>query len=115
MDRHRPLLKPYFPPFIDRRVPLVSVVIEGGASTIRNILNNVTSRPPIPVVVFDGTGRAADIIAFTHKYASEDGYVLNCFRPSPSPQTASVKVCSKEKVLKVWKSLKKSDNGGTYF
>ncbi|XP_038077470.1 transient receptor potential cation channel subfamily M member 1-like [Patiria miniata] len=56
-----------------RRVPLVSVVIEGGASTIRNILNNVTSRPPIPVVVFDGTGRAADIIAFTHKYAQEDG------------------------------------------
>ncbi|XP_071793905.1 transient receptor potential cation channel subfamily M member 3-like isoform X1 [Asterias amurensis] len=56
-----------------RRVPLVSVVIEGGASTIRNILNNVTSRPPIPVVVFDGTGRAADIIAFTHKYASEEG------------------------------------------
>ncbi|CAL4083894.1 unnamed protein product [Meganyctiphanes norvegica] len=49
--------------------PVVCVVIEGGPQTIRQVLELVTDNPPIPVVVCDGTGRAADIIAFLHKYA----------------------------------------------
>ncbi|XP_072038624.1 transient receptor potential cation channel subfamily M member 3-like isoform X2 [Amphiura filiformis] len=56
-----------------RRVPVVCMVVEGGPTTIRTVLANVTGHPPIPVVVFDGTGRAADIIAFTHKYTDDDG------------------------------------------
>ncbi|CAL4164580.1 unnamed protein product, partial [Meganyctiphanes norvegica] len=49
--------------------PVVSVVIEGGPQTIRQVLEFVTDNPPVPVVVCDGTGRAADILAFVHKYA----------------------------------------------
>ena len=53
--------------------PLVCLVIEGGTNTIRAVLEYVTASPPVPVVVCDGTGRAADLIAFVHKYASDDG------------------------------------------
>ena len=53
--------------------PLVCLVIEGGTNTIRAVLEYVTATPPVPVVVCDGTGRAADLIAFVHKYASDDG------------------------------------------
>lgn len=41
-------------------------------NTIRAVLEYVTDSPPVPVVVVDGSGRAADIIAFVHKYASEN-------------------------------------------
>ena len=47
--------------------PLVCLVIEGGTNTIRAVLEYVTDTPPVPVVVCDGTGRAADLIAFAHK------------------------------------------------
>ena len=53
--------------------PLVCLVIEGGTNTIRAVLEYVTAAPPVPVVVCDGTGRAADLLAFAHKYAEEDG------------------------------------------
>ncbi|XP_065218711.1 transient receptor potential cation channel trpm isoform X4 [Planococcus citri] len=53
--------------------PVVCLVIEGGTNTIRAVLEYVTDTPPVPVVVCDGSGRAADLIAFTHKYASESG------------------------------------------
>lgn len=43
-------------------------MIEGGTNTIRAVLEYVTDNPPVPVVVCDGSGRAADLIAFTHKY-----------------------------------------------
>jgi hypothetical protein len=39
------------------------------------VLEHVTDNPPVPVVVCDGSGRAADLISFTHRYAKEDGYV----------------------------------------
>ncbi|XP_065333383.1 transient receptor potential cation channel trpm isoform X3 [Cloeon dipterum] len=54
-------------------IPVVCLVIEGGTNTIRAVLEYVTDDPPVPVVVCDGSGRAADLLAFTHKYASEDG------------------------------------------
>ena len=47
--------------------PLVCLVIEGGTNTIRAVLEYVTATPPVPVVVCDGTGRAADLLAFAHK------------------------------------------------
>lgn len=42
-------------------------------NTIRAVLEYVTDTPPVPVVVCDGSGRAADLIAFVHKYASDSG------------------------------------------
>ncbi len=59
-------------------MPVVCVVLEGGTCTIRAVLDYVTNDPPVPVVVCDGSGRAADIIAFAHQFAqnsAEHGYV----------------------------------------
>ena len=39
--------------------------------TIRTVLEYVTDSPPVPVVVVEGSGRAADLIAFAHKYTVE--------------------------------------------
>ena len=33
----------------------------------RSVLEYVTSNPPVPVVIFDGSGRAADILAFAYR------------------------------------------------
>ena len=53
-------------------IPLVCLVVEGGTNTIQTVLVNVHDKPPVPIVVCDGSGRAADLIAFTHKYAAID-------------------------------------------
>lgn len=55
--------------------PVVCVVIEGGPHTIRQVLEYVTDSPPVPVIVCDGTGRAADILAFVYKCV-EDGRLV---------------------------------------
>lgn len=41
-------------------------------NSIRAVLEYVTDNPPVPVVIVDGSGRAADILAFTIKYANEN-------------------------------------------
>lgn len=53
-----------------KKIPVVCVALEGGQCTIRAVLDYVTNTPPVPVVVCDGSGRAADLIAFTHANAS---------------------------------------------
>ncbi|XP_033750310.1 LOW QUALITY PROTEIN: transient receptor potential cation channel subfamily M member 3-like [Pecten maximus] len=63
-----------------RGVPVICVVLEGGANTIRSVLEYVTDSPPVPVVVCDGSGRAADLLAFTHKYTLEDGTMPESLR-----------------------------------
>ncbi|XP_048483560.1 transient receptor potential cation channel trpm isoform X6 [Plutella xylostella] len=60
-------------PYTHSSTPVVCLVIEGGTNTVRAVLEYVTDTPPVPVVVCDGSGRAADLIAFVHKYASETG------------------------------------------
>lgn len=54
-------------------IPVVCLVLEGGTNTIRTVLEYVTDQPPVPVVVCDGSGRAADLLAFAHKYSNSDG------------------------------------------
>ena len=54
-------------PVTHSSTPVVCLVIEGGMNTIRAVLEYVTDTPPVPVVVCDGSGRAADLIAFVHK------------------------------------------------
>ncbi|XP_046332894.2 transient receptor potential cation channel subfamily M member 3-like isoform X4 [Haliotis rufescens] len=63
-----------------RGVPVICVVLEGGANTIRSVLEYVTDTPPVPVVVCDGSGRAADLLAFTHKYTIDDGTMPESLR-----------------------------------
>ena len=46
---------------------MVLVVLEGGLNTIRTVLESVTSTPArVPVVIADGSGRAADILAYAY-------------------------------------------------
>uniref|UniRef100_A0A915BSL5 Transient receptor potential channel n=1 Tax=Parascaris univalens TaxID=6257 RepID=A0A915BSL5_PARUN len=64
-----------------RSVPVVCVVLEGGTCTIRAVLDYVTNTPRVPVVVCDGSGRAADLLAFAHQYIQEDGKLPDGIRP----------------------------------
>ncbi|NXF79553.1 TRPM6 protein, partial [Sclerurus mexicanus] len=54
-------------------VPIVGLVVEGGPSVILMVWEYVRASPAVPVVVYEGTGRAADILAFTHKHAGDTG------------------------------------------
>ncbi|XP_076125651.1 transient receptor potential cation channel subfamily M member 6 [Alosa pseudoharengus] len=59
-------------PRLSQGVPVVCVVVEGGPGILSLVLEYVKSSPPVPVVVFEGTGRAADLLAFVHKQTAED-------------------------------------------
>ncbi|XP_065569239.1 transient receptor potential cation channel trpm-like isoform X2 [Artemia franciscana] len=54
-------------------VPMVCLVVEGGIHTIRKVLEYVSEKPPVPVVVLEGSGRAADLLAFAYRYIDENG------------------------------------------
>ncbi|NXU54640.1 TRPM6 protein, partial [Turnix velox] len=54
-------------------VPIVGLVVEGGPSVILMVWEYVRASPAVPVVVYEGTGRAADILAFTHKHMGDTG------------------------------------------
>jgi chemotaxis response regulator CheB len=53
-------------------IPVVLLVLEGGPNTIETVLKSVTGDPPVPVVITEGSGRAADIIAFAHRIVVEN-------------------------------------------
>ncbi|PIK52408.1 putative transient receptor potential cation channel subfamily M member 1 isoform X1 [Apostichopus japonicus] len=52
-------------------VPVVLLALEGGIDVIVAAKNAIQHR--IPIVICEGTGRAADIIAFAHKHAKNIG------------------------------------------
>ncbi|XP_006527014.1 transient receptor potential cation channel subfamily M member 6 isoform X1 [Mus musculus] len=54
-------------------VPVVGLVMEGGPNVILWVWETVKNKEP--VVVCEGTGRAADLLAFTYKHL-EDGGIL---------------------------------------
>uniref|UniRef100_A0A8B9PX21 non-specific serine/threonine protein kinase n=1 Tax=Apteryx owenii TaxID=8824 RepID=A0A8B9PX21_APTOW len=54
-------------------VPIVGLVVEGGPNVILMVWEYVRASPAVPVVVCEGTGRAADILAFTHKHTGDTG------------------------------------------
>lgn len=53
---------------------MVCVVVEGGPSIVFTVLDYVSSAPPVPVFVFEGSGRAADLLSFLHKQTANDRY-----------------------------------------
>ncbi|MCJ8746709.1 hypothetical protein PDJAM_G00144810 [Pangasius djambal] len=59
-------------PRLGQRVPLVCVVVEGGPAVLSTVLEYVSRSPPVPVIVFEGTGRAADLLSLIHKQTAED-------------------------------------------
>ena len=56
---------------------MVLLVLEGGPNTILTVLESVTSTPAVPVVIAEGSGRAADILAHAQGLVtSNDGCVI---------------------------------------
>ncbi|XP_026526972.1 transient receptor potential cation channel subfamily M member 6 [Notechis scutatus] len=53
-------------------VPLVGLVVEGGPNEILTVWEYVRDTPAVPVVICEGTGRAADLLAFTYKHTADD-------------------------------------------
>uniref|UniRef100_A0A5F8HBL9 non-specific serine/threonine protein kinase n=1 Tax=Monodelphis domestica TaxID=13616 RepID=A0A5F8HBL9_MONDO len=56
-----------------QRVPVVGLVVEGGPNVILMVWEFVRDSSPVPVVVCEGTGRAADLLAFTYKHTVDEG------------------------------------------
>uniref|UniRef100_A0A673JTY3 non-specific serine/threonine protein kinase n=1 Tax=Sinocyclocheilus rhinocerous TaxID=307959 RepID=A0A673JTY3_9TELE len=65
LERHIHFLKIH--PRLPEHVPLVCVVVEGGPAILSVVLEYVRRSSPVPVLVFEGTGRAADLLALIHK------------------------------------------------
>uniref|UniRef100_A0A8C8K7F7 non-specific serine/threonine protein kinase n=1 Tax=Oncorhynchus tshawytscha TaxID=74940 RepID=A0A8C8K7F7_ONCTS len=70
LERHIQLQKIH--PRFNQGVPVVCVVVEGGPDIVSMVLEYVSSVPPVPVFVFEGSGRAADLLAFLHKQTAID-------------------------------------------
>ncbi|XP_058851072.1 transient receptor potential cation channel subfamily M member 7-like [Acipenser ruthenus] len=58
---------------IGQGVPVVALIFEGGPNVILTVLEYLQESPPVPVVVCEGTGRAADILAYIHKQTEQGG------------------------------------------
>lgn len=57
--------------------PVVVVVVEGGFFTLRQVSDYLNDEPPIPVVIFAGTGRSADLMAWAlRKLGSDEDFEL---------------------------------------
>ncbi|KAM3626264.1 uncharacterized protein V6R79_025949 [Siganus canaliculatus] len=61
-------------------VPVVCLILEGGPNIISVVLESLREEPPVPVVVCDGSGRAADILCFAHRYCDDDGLLGDAVR-----------------------------------
>ncbi|XP_077376929.1 transient receptor potential cation channel subfamily M member 6 isoform X2 [Festucalex cinctus] len=70
LEKHIQLLKIH--PRLNQRVPMVCVVVEGGPTIVSTVLDYVKNNPPVPVFVFEGSGKAADLFAFLHKHTDID-------------------------------------------
>ncbi|XP_062239027.1 transient receptor potential cation channel subfamily M member 6 [Platichthys flesus] len=62
-------------PRLKQGVPVVCVVVEGGPAIVSTVLDYVSSVPPVPVFVFEGSGRAADLLAFLYKQTAADRHL----------------------------------------
>ncbi|CAN2391361.1 Transient receptor potential cation channel subfamily M member, partial [Pristimantis euphronides] len=56
-----------------KRIPIVAFILEGGPNTILTVFKYLHQTPPVPVVVCDGSGRAADLLAYVYKQTESRG------------------------------------------
>nr|XP_054095622.1 transient receptor potential cation channel subfamily M member 7 isoform X3 [Callithrix jacchus] len=66
---------------IGQGVPVVALIFEGGPNVILTVLEYLQECPPVPVVVCEGTGRAADLLAYIHKQTEEGGNLPDAAEP----------------------------------
>lgn len=105
----RSLTVHFLPAGIGQGVPVVALIFEGGPNVILTVLDYLQESPPVPVVVCEGTGRAADILAYVHKQTEERGYGSRAHRGPAEPCAsmgtdvaavpALLKVCSSTDVF----------------
>ncbi|CAI4229446.1 unnamed protein product [Auanema sp. JU1783] len=86
-------------------VPVVCVVLEGGAFTVKVVHDYITSVPRIPVVVCDGSGRAADLLSFAHQNSTEDGKLSDSARNQLIFQLEKVFNYDKKNTFRIYKQL----------
>lgn len=69
-------------------MPVVLLVLEGGVNTLKTVLEAL--RKKTPVVVIQGSGRAADFIAMAYKENRhrEQVYLYNSFTIYHSPNVS---------------------------
>uniref|UniRef100_A0A6Q2Z6A6 non-specific serine/threonine protein kinase n=1 Tax=Esox lucius TaxID=8010 RepID=A0A6Q2Z6A6_ESOLU len=90
LERHIQLQKIH--PRLNQGVPVVCVVVEGGPDIVSLVLEYVSSVPPVPVFIFEGSGRVADLLAFLHKQTAMDRYWVQCLtgtKASPAEQLST--------------------------
>ncbi|KAM4675939.1 transient receptor potential cation channel subfamily M member 7-like [Discoglossus pictus] len=56
-----------------KRVPVVAFILEGGPNIILTVLEYLQQNPPMPVVICEGSGGAADLLAYVHKQTDGNG------------------------------------------
>ncbi|XP_075129516.1 transient receptor potential cation channel subfamily M member 7-like [Leptodactylus fuscus] len=56
-----------------KQIPLVALILEGGPNTILTVFEYLQRTPPVPVVVCEGSGRAADLLAYVYKQTESQG------------------------------------------
>jgi len=92
-------------------VPVVLLVLEGGPNTIRTVLESVTRNPAVPVVVAEGSGRAADILAYAHRFISQSSCDLQEMVDVVDHHQLFVKIekafpeCDEEGCLKIYENV----------
>ena len=50
------------------RIPGVQLVLGGNHKSISKIYANLKQEPSIPVIIFNGTGKAADLLAYAVRF-----------------------------------------------
>uniref|UniRef100_A0A1I7RLF9 LSDAT_euk domain-containing protein n=1 Tax=Bursaphelenchus xylophilus TaxID=6326 RepID=A0A1I7RLF9_BURXY len=62
-----------------RKIPILCVALEGGINTLNSIHQYLTSNPPIPTIICEGSGRISNLLAFTYSNIKDDGNLsLEC-------------------------------------
>ncbi|XP_073509205.1 transient receptor potential cation channel subfamily M member 7-like isoform X1 [Phyllobates terribilis] len=60
-----------------KRIPIVALILEGGPNTIITVFDYLQQTPPVPVVVCEGSGRAADLLVYVYKQTESQGNLLD--------------------------------------
>ncbi|KAL3103408.1 hypothetical protein niasHS_002594 [Heterodera schachtii] len=63
------------------RIPIVSVVLEGGLCTLNLIHRHLTGTPSVPVIICEGSGRVSDILSFAARHLTDQKILPAQLRP----------------------------------
>ena len=81
-------------------VPVVLLVLEGGPNTVRTMCELIKKK--IPAVVVDGSGRAADVVAYAYSHTIKKWWAFIAIFVNPRVNTENLKnfqlaLCAREK------------------